>query len=329
MPVMEPPTGGTPQVSVIIPACNVHPFIGAALESLLAQSFRDFEIILVNDGSPDTPALREAIAPYLDGLHYLERANGGPGAARNTGLHAARGEYVAFLDGDDYWAPEFLAKQVRFLAARPDTVLVYSDVWYFGDTPLAGQTYLQHVPCNGNPTVEALLGGECIPATTAVLARSNAVTQAGMFDESFRYCEDLDLWLRLVRVGKIACLQEPLAYHRIHPSSLSARGDGLLKGGLLVCRKHLATGELSLREVAAARLRIRYLKAQLRIRRGKLSLAGGDLAMARHLLARAVNDSVSTPWKLRAALLALRFAPGLVHRLYKWRERRHPRWSVS
>src|SRR5262245_33441277 len=95
----------SPSVSVIIPAYNIAPFIAEALESVLAQTFTDYEIIVVNDGSPDTEELERVLAPYLSRIRYFKQENQGAGAARNAGLNVATGEYVAFLDGDDVWYP--------------------------------------------------------------------------------------------------------------------------------------------------------------------------------------------------------------------------------
>ena len=108
----------TPAVTVVIPAFQVSGYIAATLEAVFAQTFRDIEVVVVNDGSPDTPALRAALAPYRDRIVYLEQENGGPSKARNTAIAAARGEWLAFLDGDDLWAPTFLASQLAYDVLR-------------------------------------------------------------------------------------------------------------------------------------------------------------------------------------------------------------------
>src|SRR5438105_56138 len=109
----------TPLVSVVIPAYNVSAYMPATLASAFAQDFTNFEVIVVNDGSPDTAALEAAIAPYRDRINYIVQQNAGPSAARNTGIRQARGEYLAFLDGDDLWLPHYLREQVtRALADR-------------------------------------------------------------------------------------------------------------------------------------------------------------------------------------------------------------------
>src|SRR5262245_38133059 len=97
---------GDPVVSVVIPAFQAGHEIGAALASVFAQTFRDFEVIVVNDGSPDVTELDVALAPYRSRIRYLAQRNKGPAAARNRGIREARGRYIAFLDADDEWWPE-------------------------------------------------------------------------------------------------------------------------------------------------------------------------------------------------------------------------------
>ena len=114
-----------PAVSVIIPAFRASRDIPVALDSVFAQTFADFEVIVVDDGSPDSAELKAAIAPYRSRLQFIQQANRGAGAARNAGIRAARGRFIAFLDADDRWAPEFLARQVYFLEANRTCALVY------------------------------------------------------------------------------------------------------------------------------------------------------------------------------------------------------------
>src|SRR5438132_9051132 len=97
-----------PIVSVIIPAYNVAPFIGETLTTVFAQSFNDYEVIVINDGSPDTEELERALQPFIDRINYIKQENRGASAARNAGLRAARGEFVAFLDADDLWLSNYL-----------------------------------------------------------------------------------------------------------------------------------------------------------------------------------------------------------------------------
>src|SRR6516165_2038844 len=124
-----------PLVSVIIPAYNSAAHIRETLESVLSQTYHNFEVILINDGSPDTEEFERAIAPYRDRIIYISQENRGPSAARNAGIRRARGEYLAFLDSDDVWSPTCLAAQVELaLSRQPSCDLVYSDVLVYSDS---------------------------------------------------------------------------------------------------------------------------------------------------------------------------------------------------
>src|SRR5215469_13488576 len=104
-----------PLVSVVIPAYEAAGHIASALESVFAQTFSDYEVIVINDGSPDTPQLLQVLRPYRDRIRYFEQGNEGPSGARNNAILAATGHYIAFLDSDDSWSPSYLVEQVRFL----------------------------------------------------------------------------------------------------------------------------------------------------------------------------------------------------------------------
>ena len=147
---------GHPAVSVIIPAYNVSPYISQTLDSVVAQSFTNYEIILVNDGSPDTTELEEILQPYRERIVYLKQRNCGVASARNAAIRVARGKYLAFLDGDDLWLPDFLEKQLAFIESGGGYDLVYSNAYHFGDHS-EGKTYMQTCPSEGPLNCESLL----------------------------------------------------------------------------------------------------------------------------------------------------------------------------
>src|SRR5262249_50917765 len=154
--------------------------------------------IVVNDGSPDTPDLLAALAPYSARIRYIELAtNRGAAVARNTGIRAARGRYVAFLDADDRWLPEFLARQVAHLEGDPTCTLVYADAVVSGESTLAGRRFMEDAPSDGAVTLLSLIEQRCNVILSTVVARRDAVVAAGMFDEGLRRGQDFDLWLRL------------------------------------------------------------------------------------------------------------------------------------
>ena len=123
-----------PKVSVIIPAYNTASFIGETLDSVFRQTYKNFEVILINDGSEDTPELQFALAPFFDKIIYAEQANSGAAKARNTAICLSRGSLLAFLDGDDIWSPDFLASQMRAGMPTAET--------FGGETDFGGKSFL-------------------------------------------------------------------------------------------------------------------------------------------------------------------------------------------
>ncbi len=216
-----------PRVSVVIPAYNVAPYIGEAIDSVLAQTFRDFEIIVVNDGSPDTDALDAVLARYGAHLRCVRKTNGGPSSTRNAGVAAAQSDLIAFLDGDDMWEPEYLASQTTLLASNSAASAATTDGVYFGETTLAGQRFSQAMPMEPDRiTLEAVLEGRSNISYSTLLKRQ-AFEQAGRFDESIRRSEDWDLYVRMLLAGQTILVNpQPLLRYRRRDASLSA--DSLL-----------------------------------------------------------------------------------------------------
>ena len=150
-----------PLVSVVIPAYRAAESIAATLDSVLAQTFKDYEIIVVNDGSPDSEDLEKALDSYRERIIYLRQENQGPAGARNTGILTARGKYIALLDSDDIWDPEHLGAQLAVLEADKSIDVVYADARIFGDVPEAGRTVMEFCPSAGEVTFERLVTRQC------------------------------------------------------------------------------------------------------------------------------------------------------------------------
>jgi glycosyltransferase involved in cell wall biosynthesis len=306
-----------PHVSVIIPAWNAAGFIRAALDSVLAQQFDDVEIIVVNDGSPDSVALEQALAPYRGDprLRYLVQANQGPGGARNTGVVEAAGQFMAFLDADDWWAPSYLARQLEHVAANPELDLVYCDAWLAGSSPLAGRTYMETTPSEGPATLESLIALRCNVPTTCTLARREAIIRAGLFDPQLRRCEDFDLWLRMSAGGsRFGYHRSVLAHHRFHGASAAADCVAMFESQLIVYRKLAALLGPSHPAGPAVALQIHRAEADLALERGKQLLVSGKYPEAADALNAARRFYRSR--KLAVAALGLRAAPSLVRKLY-------------
>jgi glycosyltransferase involved in cell wall biosynthesis len=231
-----------PLVSVVCPAYNCERFINAALDSVFAQSYRPIEVIVVDDGSTDSTA--ELVKGYRE-VRYLSQTNRGPSAARNRGIRAARGEFVAFLDLDDLWIPEKLAKQVAALESCPESGLSFSDMRLFDSAGQDRLTMFQKYRLTGEyfghdsvveRAVAKLVTVNFIP-TSSVLARKAAMTQVGGFDEQFRKSEDWDLWLRMAMLRPITYVSEPLILKRVHEVNISRDSEGMNVAAVQVLEK--------------------------------------------------------------------------------------------
>lgn len=217
-----------PRVSVVIPAYNVAKYIGETLESVNGQNFEDIEVFVVNDGSPDTFELENILQPYFDKLIYIVQQNAGPGAARNNAIKNARGEFVAFVDGDDIWKPDKLQKQLVFLDEN-DFDMVYSNGELFGTPFFEGKLFMDSSPSVGEVTPETILSAKCNVLLSSNLVRRDHLLAAGGFDESVPFYdpdasgyEDFDLWFRLARSGtKIGYLTEPLIKYRTREGNMT------------------------------------------------------------------------------------------------------------
>jgi GT2 family glycosyltransferase len=305
----------TPTVSVIVPAYNVARYIGEALASVFAQTFPDFEVIVVNDGSPDTDELEQVIEPYRTQINYIKRQNGGPSAARNTAISHAQGDYVAFLDGDDLWLPEYLSEQLKALHENPALDLIYADALLFGDSASAGRTYMQTCPSRGAVTFESLLVEDCSVPTSCAVARRRSLVDVGLFDENLITSEDFDLWLRLAfHGGHIGYQQRVLAHHRLHATSLAASSTRMLQSQIRVLKKTASTLTLSPGQQELLAKEITKCKAHLDLNRAKQQLLAGEYGEAMNAFTRA-NDFFRSS-RLWIVLQLLRRVPTFLRYIY-------------
>ncbi len=209
-----------PLVSIVIPAFNAERHIAETLGSIAAQSLRDFEVVVVDDGSTDGTV--DTVFQFADRLPLVvhRQPNAGPAAARNRGIRAARGRYCAFLDSDDLMLPERLAAQVEVLAAQPDLGLVHTDLMTFDDRGVIHHSRRAFSnPCGGM-VLDRLLMDNFI-TTSTVMAPTSRLVEAGLFGEGRRISEDFELWLRMAARWPIAYVDRPLVQYRRRPGSLS------------------------------------------------------------------------------------------------------------
>jgi glycosyltransferase involved in cell wall biosynthesis len=302
-----------PQVSVIIPAYQVAPFIAETLDSVFAQTLTDFEVIVVNDGSPDTDELERALTPYSDRICYIRQENAGAGAARNRGVREAHGEFIAFLDGDDLWLSDYLGKQLKF-AREGNYDLVYADALLFGESPVAGKTYMQTAPSEGPVTFVSLLRNDCNVITSGVVARRCAIIEAGLFDESLRNAQDFEMWTRMAKRGaRLAYQRKVLLRYRCRDGSLSGDEMNRLKREIRVYQHIAKNYDLTDAEQAELSHKMELQQAAVALADGKIRLLGERFDEARISFEQA--HRVLGGWKLGAAVLMLRVAPRLLRRL--------------
>ena len=302
-----------PAVSVIIPAYRASADIAAALASVFAQTFVGFEVIVVDDGSPDGAELKAAIDPYRSRLQFIEQPNRGAGAARNAGIRASRGRLIAFLDADDRWAPEFLTRQVSFLAANRRCALVYCDALLSGETRLAGKRFMETAPSNGDVTLVRLIRQECNIVLSTVVVRRRPLMAAGLFDETLRRGQDFELWLRLALRGVAMQYQrEVLAERRVRSDGLSGDAVTEIERALNVLDRFGRANPLEGAARTALRIRMMALVDRLEIEQAKQRIVEGNFAAARYHL----SATRERPWKLRLALRALQIAPRLMRGAY-------------
>jgi glycosyltransferase involved in cell wall biosynthesis len=304
-----------PLVSVIIPAYKAAEHIVRGLESVFAQTFSDYEVIVINDGSPDTSQFLEALHPYRDRIHYLEQENQGPSAARNAGILVAKGEYIAFLDSDDCWFPTYLAEQLRVIEGSPRVSLVYCDALRVG--PIAGRwrTCMDASPSSGPVAFESLVREQCVVLTSFTVVRRQAVLDAGLFDAAFRRSEDFDLWVRMARCGvSMAYHRTILGEHTLREDGLSNDRDGLRQAQIAVYRKLLSKGALPTEESALIQTQIARCEAILELDKGKDNLISRRYAAAT-IAIREANTFYRRPL-LRVTLSFLGIAPWAVRWVY-------------
>jgi glycosyltransferase involved in cell wall biosynthesis len=226
-----------PKVSVVIPTYNCAAFLPIAIESVLAQTYRDFEIIVVDDGSTD--ATSEVIAPYLDRVQFIMQENKGVAAARNTGIRASRGEFIAWLDADDTWLPDKLTLQLpRF--ADPEVLIAYSDlsVRYSDGRVLSSYLAGRPLACEGYIVDNFVRSRFLMPS--AMVLRRDSMERHGLFDEEMLACEDVELFARICLHGKVAWIRKPLVvrYEGVH--NLTSKPERILNYLILAFTKVLA-----------------------------------------------------------------------------------------
>jgi len=244
-------------VDIIIPAFNAARFLPFSLESVVSQTFDDWRILLVDDGSTDNTA--EAVAPFLDRLgskiRYIKQENRGLPAARNTAIRASTAEFLALLDADDVWLPCRLSEPVKILVERPQVGLVYGLITGIDQDNRPGITWGGNLrDGDGHIATQIYMRKVDLPCPT-ITFRRKCLDEVGFFDETMRATEDRDLWLRIALRYEVGFVPKVLAYYRLSPNSMSTDPQRMLQAQLKFIRKHYGSEGCGLRprQIALAR----------------------------------------------------------------------------
>jgi glycosyltransferase involved in cell wall biosynthesis len=269
-----------PIVDVIIPAYNAAKYLPIAIESVVAQTFKDWRILLVDDGSTDNTA--EVVAPFVEQLgpklKYIKQANGGLPAARNAAIRNSSAEFLALLDADDIWLPNRLAESLKSFENRPEVGLshgfisridtegavidTFSRKQKHGEGRIARYIYMRQVQ---------------LPCPTITFRRS-CVDDVGMFDETMRATEDRDLWLRIAFKYEVAVVPKVIALYRTSPNAMTTDPERMLKAQEQFVEKHFGAPGCGIRERRIALSQIYRQRAEaFAIRRQMRTALGSSL----------------------------------------------------
>jgi glycosyltransferase involved in cell wall biosynthesis len=232
-------------ISVIIPTYNSEKFIGQAIQSVLEQTCQPYEIIVIDDGSTDKT--KEALIPFIGKITYIFQGNQGPSAARNAGIKAATGDLICFLDADDLWTPDKLARQLAFMEVQPDIGMVCSDHEEFDENGVVLPSFLKKKEETLGPNI---IGENSVcnafrmlllmnfVSTPTVMVRRVCFESTGLFDEKLWSIEDRDMWLRMAAHFPIACLPGVCCRRRVHSANISKKKELSLQGKITVLEQN-------------------------------------------------------------------------------------------
>ena len=253
------------KVDIIIPAYNSAKYLPQAITSVVAQTFEDWKILLVDDGSTDNTA--EVVSPFLEALgekiQYIKQSNGGLPAARNTAIRNSSAEFLALLDADDVWLPSRLLESLKCFESRPQVGLSYGFISRINQSSELIDTWEgnKKYAC-GNIASSIYMLKVNLPCPT-ITFRRKCIEEVGVFDESLRATEDRDLWLRIAQRYEVGLASAVIAYYRTSAGSMSTDPERMLNAQLQFIRKHYGSVGCGLmnRQAAMARAYKQYADA--------------------------------------------------------------------
>jgi glycosyltransferase involved in cell wall biosynthesis len=290
-----------PTVSVIIPTYNRARVLCRSAESVLAQTYRDFELIIVDDGSTDNT--EEVVRSYSDPrIRFIRHEkNRGVSVARNIGIKAARGEFIAFNDSDDIWLPQNLELKVKLLDSHPDTALVCSDYYIFDGHTGANlcrfwdnrqYRYLLEFDEGTQQPIIGKLARVTLLSPLAIIMRRRVFDDVGYFDESLHCAEDWDMWFRILQRFSIRFINLPLARYRKHDAQLSTDFHEIFLAKVTVLKKLFHSHSISKDDV-------KFIKKKLvstHMEYGWNVITRGEINLGRQKLLTAIRIN---PWCIR------------------------------
>ncbi len=306
--------GSPPACSVIVPAYKTTAYIAETLESIFAQTFQNFEIIVANDGCPDTENLERVLAPYRHRIVYLTQQNGGLGAARNLAIRASQAPVIALLDSDDLFEPDYLATQLAVLDANPQVDVACCDATYFGDKTMEGKLFSQVCLSNGEINFANVVH-ERVHVFVAVTARTAVFEKAGLFFplREIQGSDDYSMWLKLTLQGKLFhYTDKPLVRYRRHHTSMSANDIGMINSNLAALKAVRAWApSLTPEQCQVFDEHHQHLIGKLGLYQAKQDLRDGNYESAKaNLMVAVAHYDSSLRMKIIAQLTKV--APGLM-----------------
>jgi glycosyltransferase involved in cell wall biosynthesis len=255
-----------PLVSVVVPAYNVEPFLAETLASIQGQTFRAFEVIVVDDGSTDrTGEIARQFVEKDTRFTLLRQSNAGTAAACNTALKQARGEWIALLEADDVWLPEKLAAQLDLLKQEPDANLLFTDYFSWDGQNDLGRRYSDPSKFPDGDVGQRLIFFDLF-CTSTVMIKRETLSVAGLFDVQVPVGQDWDMWLRIAEHGLCAKgVRQPMVRYRVWSGNVSRNIVRMCECNVLILEKALARSQSAFRR--------RAYKRSLQIARGNLEFA--------------------------------------------------------